>query len=647
MNYKQILRNVASKAFVLLAVGGLGLAAASCTPEEEGLVDLSVSLSEVSVSDKSAVVNISLQNAQACYVGYVAKGQTEPTAEEIIASGNEVAVAGGDTQILNLTPNTTYVVLAVATAGKQSEMARLELTTLPFDATGALELNMVLEAVYSWGSSGGGNYQIVIANTSELGWEGDAQMRLDFYNDLDADPLNAVLPSGTYEATTDKAPFTYNPEYTYVTIVRNGELFSSPLVGTIIVSRNGGTYSILAEGTLLVDQTEIKVSYTGPIQFVESKTADWTKFDEAQNITFEQAQGRYSGGWFYPFADDLWLELIQGELNEENTLVNGYYIQISNLYIPKRADYNEAVVELPNGTYTIVDPDDYYYIASYAQPYTFDYGYEMDFYGTILHVGAYVTYVNQEENIGKIGYITGGTIEVSGSGDNYNLVFDLVTEEGVSIKGTYNGALNIDNYCDNDLDSMWSTRPWTTLTDDHVYEWKPETEAYAFLEGDYIKDGFDTWLLMIMASNEANPYGYGDFFTTELLVPVGGELEFPTGTFNITWDLGANVMIPGYMSYSGEVCFTHYGDLTTDAEGYSTAQAALWGGTVTISKVGEEYKFVFDTVDGNGNKVTGEWQGIVYVDDLRGTAPEGDDDHDHDHDHAQVRAQKMPLKARK
>ena len=62
--------------------------------------------------------------------------------------------------------------------------------------------------------------------------------------------------------------------------------------------------------------------------------------------------------------------------------------------------------------------------------------------------------------------------------------------------------------------------------------------------------------------------------------------------------------------------FTYYGDLTPDAEGYSTHSAPISDGKVVIEDMGDgNYKFTFDLVDDGGNKITGDWTGVVNVDD--------------------------------
>lgn len=614
---------------VLLVVGAT---ACSNNDEPDAPLKPTVKLTLVNAAAESATVNVESKNAKDCYIGYVVKGETEPTAEQVVTMNLKVA-SNGEYVIENLTPETSYVVIAVAQNGANLAESRLELTTTAVGAPNpedAIKLDMLLEAVYR-AESTVGNYQIVIANTRELAWNGDMQLYLDFYNELDADPINAVLPNGTYTATTTKEVFTFNPEYSYITIMRDGAPVQSPILGDIYVTREGADYTILVAGYVLLDEAEITISYTGPITFVEGASSEWSRFDSDQHADFEIGQGRYWGNWFYPFADDFGLEFFQGEFDENNTLVEGYYIQVSNIYMPKVAEYTSTAIDIAPGVYNIVS-DNPLYTKSFAQPFTFDYGYTMDLFGSIINAGTYVTYVDRENNINQIGFIVDGTITIEGTASGYDIAFDLVTEEGVSITGSYSGALSLENWNDSDLNEIWMTRPWTTLTADHTYNWMPETSASAYKFGDYLKEGLDSWLVMIMAYNDANPNGYGDFFTTELLVPVSDGAEFPTGTFNITWDLDGNVMIPGYMDHAGVPIFTHYGDLTMDAEGYSAAQAAMASGTVVISKLDSgDYKFVFDMVDGNGNKVTGEWSGALYAEDLSDAITDSGDEGGHTH----------------
>lgn len=501
-----------------------------------------------------------------------------------------------------------------------------------------VELKMLLDAGYRTDNeAGAGNYEVVIGNASSLMWEGDVMVVLDFYNEADADPLNAVLPTGTYLPNSDCSPFSYGVQTTYVELMMaDGTTEISPIFGEIKVERQGPTYTITVEGTLMMlGDAEFNVRYTGPIAFTQRGTAEYERFDKAQNVTFDYSQGRYWGGWFYPFADDLGLEFFQGEFDENNTLVKGYYLHLSPLYMPKYANYNAADVPLAEGVYHVTQPGDVYQ-TSFALPYTFDYGESRDIFEQKVFMGTYLTYVDRENNISKVGFVREGTVTVSGSGDNYTLIFDFKTEEGVAITAEFNGDLNLYNYCDNDQNVYWNNRPWTTLEADHTYNFLENTTGYALLMGDYIKKGLDNWMIMIQATDEAGEV-CGDYFTTELLVDDSNGYVLPTGTFEVSWELADHVMLPGYRDFGQTILFTNYADATLDAEGYSTALAPIVSGQVTISQEGENYKFVFDMVDDGGNKITGEWSGPMECFDVRDDMGPDTGDEDHDHAHSLAR----------
>lgn len=593
----------------------LGFAACSGNDPDPNPNTPSVEITFVNSTESTVTVLITPKKAEACFIDYVKKGETEPSAAEILASGKEFSTTGGNYMIEGLTPETTYVVLSAARNGEQTASSRLEVQTRAENSGAPIELNRLLKAEYSTGTNSKfGNYELVIGNTETLERDGDVQMVLDLYNEPDANPLNAIIPNGVYSPSSDGATFTYNPPCTCISFVANGEVVSSPVMGAITVERQGDEYTIQVEGILLTDQTDIKVLYKGCIPFEESQTSDWVPFEIARDITFEVSQGRYWGNWFYPFSDDLGVELFQGEFDENGSLLKGYYFHLTKLYMPKLENYNARDIELANGEYFIT-PDRATYVNTYALPYTFDRGKTSSLYDQIILQGSYVTYVDQDLNIKKVGIIAEGSIVVSGSGASKTLEFDLKTEEGISIKGRYNGDLNLSNYNDNDQNEIWSSRPWSSLTSNHIYNWKPETRGHAFLLGDYIKEGLDTWMVMIGAKDSSGK-DYGDYFTTELLVDSSNGFEFPTGTFSVDWNLQTNTMLPGFVDFSGGVLFTYYGDLTLDDEGYSAASAPISSGTVTISKESNEYKFVFAMTDDAGNKVTGEWKGAITLEDL-------------------------------
>lgn len=569
-----------------------------------------VKIETKSVEATSAVFTITATDATEVYFYCT---DATATAEDIKTKG--VKVSGSEATADNLQPETKYTAYALAVNGDKSAEAKAEFTTLeatelPFDG---YQLDKLVSAVYRTDNEAVmGNYEVSFGNTTKLEWVGDMQVFIDFYNEADSDPINPVLPSGTYEPNSDYSAFSYSPSDSYVDIVvEGGELVSSPIMGTVTVERTGPTYTITVVGTLmLLDDMEFSARYTGTLQFVQGGTSAFEFFEADFEVVADDAQMRYWGGWFYPFADDVGIEMFSGEFDDNGSMTSGYYVHISRVMMPKYADYNAEYVPLADGVYEVgMLPE-----ANYCQPYTIEYGRIEDLFGDKHFVGTYITYVDGDTK--KVAVITSGTMTVESSGDSYTITADFVAENGVNVKVNYSGKLVVGNL--NDNDETEPERPYTTLTENHTYNFPVETEYAAFCIGEYMKKGFDLWFITIMAFNNQYPDGYGDMFTAEFVVEAGAPRDkMPTGTFNVALEVKDRTMFPGIIDYAGNIFFTWYGDLTPDAEGYSSQIAPIVSGTVTVEEAEDgNYSFTFDLVDDGGNEITGQWTGDGEAIDL-------------------------------
>lgn len=568
-----------------------------------------VKIESKSLEATSATFTITATDAEEVY--FYCATETA-TAEDIKAKGTKVE--GAETSVNDLQPDTKYIAYALAVNGAKSAQAKVEFTTAKDDAPfEGHELDKLVAAVYRTDNHAvAGNYEVTFGNTTKMEWEGDMQVFIDFYNEADSDPINPVLPSGTYEPNADLSAFSYNPSNSYVDIiVDGGELVSSPIMGTVTVERTGPTYTITVVGTLmLLDDMEFSARYTGTLQFVQGGTSAFEYFDKDFEVTATDAQMRYWGGWFYQFADDVGIEMFDGEFDDNGSMTRGYYLHISRVLMPKYADYNAEYVPLADGIYEVTTLPD----ATYCQPYTIEYGRMEDLLGDQHFVGSYVTYVDGDTK--KVALITGGTMNVARSGESYTITADFVAENGVNIKVNYSGKLVVGNFNDNDQSKP--ERPYTTLTGNHTYNFPTESTYTAACYGEYIKEGYDLWFITIMGYNSTYPDGYGDMFTAEFVVETGGARDkMPTGTFNIALEVEDRTMFPGFTDFAGNILFTWYGDLTPDAEGYSSQVAPIASGTVTVEEAeGGNYHFTFDLVDDAGNKIIGEWTGDGQAIDL-------------------------------
>ena len=574
-----------------------------------------VKIETKSVEATSAVFTITATDATEVYFYCT---DATATAEDIKTKG--VKVSGSEATADNLQPETKYTAYALAVNGDKSAEAKAEFTTLeatelPFDG---YQLDKLVSAVYRTDNEAVmGNYEVTFGNTTKLEWVGDMQVFIDFYNEADSDPINPVLPSGTYEPNSDYSAFSYSPSDSYVDIVvEGGELVSSPIMGTVTVERTGPTYTITVVGTLmLLDDMEFSARYTGSLQFVQGGTSAYEFFEEDFEVAADDAQMRYWGGWFYPFADDVGVEMFSGEFDDKGSMTSGYYVHISRVMMPKYADYNAEYVPLADGVYEVAMLPE----ANYCQPYTIEYGRIEDLFGDKHFVGTYITYVDGDTK--KVAVITSGTMTVESSGDSYTITADFVAENGVNVKVNYSGKLVVGNLNDNDVSEP--ERPYTTLTADHTYNFPDEATYAAFHLGEYMKKGYDLWFITILGTNSTYPDGYGDMFTAEFVVETGGARDkLPTGTYNVALEIKDHTMFPGIVDYAGNIFFTWYGDLTPDAEGYSSQVAPIASGSVVIEEAEDgKYRFVFDLVDDAGNKITGDWTGNGEAIDLTTATP--------------------------
>lgn len=578
-------------------------------PQGDGDKAPTVKIETKSVEATSAVFAITATDAEEVYIYCDTE---DVAAEDVKAKGAKVE--GNEATVNDLQPDTKYTAYALAVNGTQSAQAKVEFTTAKDDAPfNGHELNKLVAAVYRTDNVAvAGNYEVTFGNTTKMEWECDMQVFIDFYNEADSDPINPVLPSGTYEPNADFSAFSYNPGNSYVDIiVDGGELVSSPIMGTVTVERTGPTYTITVVGTLmLLDDMEFSARYTGTLQFVQGGTSAFEYFDKDFEVTAKEAQMRYWGGWFYQFADDVGVEMFDGEFDDNGSMTSGYYLHISRVLMPKYADYNAEYVPLADGVYEVTTLPD----ATYCQPYTIEHGRMEDLLGDKHFVGTYITYVDGDTK--RVALITGGTMTVEHSGESYMITADFVAENGVKVKVNYSGELAVGNF--NDNDESEPVRPYTTLTADHTYNFPAESTYTAACYGEYVKKGFDLWFITIMGYNDTYPDGYGDMFTAEFVVESGGARDkMPTGTYNIALEVEDRTMFPGFTDFAGNILFTWYGDLTPDAEGYSSQVAPIASGTVTVEETdGGNYHFTFDLVDDAGNKITGEWTGGGLAIDL-------------------------------
>lgn len=410
------------------------------------------------------------------------------------------------------------------------------------------------------------------------------------------DVRNPKLPAGYYRVGRSDAEWTFDITKSSVTVLTDDGPSPSMIIGGTVDVREDGEdlYDVRIEFTIFTGAA-VDMRYRGPIDF-PAGFGDQQPFTEDVDITFAGGQGRFWGNWYYPFAADLAMQFYQGTV-EDGMLKDGYMLDVS-FYEPKPADEMNPNQRVADGTYTVETRENISY--TYL-PFRFEAGERSDFLGQEYITKTRLAYYGPDGSR-KLGLIKGGTFTVSDNGTKF--VFDFVTEEGVSVKGTYTGTPLLQNFCDNDEKAP--KRPYSKLTENVNLNWADGTVAIYYNEGHSILDDANTMMIMFThPSQTVGDYIEIDFFTDSETVA--------DGTYTVGDGLKMNHVIPGEIDYGAQVMFSWYGDLgVVDPDGYNTKLGPITTGTVTISTLSDgRRKVVFNVKDDADHSITGEYTGTL------------------------------------
>lgn len=299
----------------------------------------------------------------------------------------------------------------------------------------AFTLDRVTEAAYLGfsGDDGSSNYYLGLANVPvEVNDQGEQMpvdpgmiMYLDLYDVASVDPSNAVLPEGTYTVRTETTAGTANTSFTWARILTdNGEVvYRRTTGGQVKVRHTDAGYSI--EGTFRSsDGPDFKVDYSGAITFSDRTPGPTVlPIESPVDATFTQATAswEHSGDR----SDRFTIHLLDGRM-EHDELAEGYLMTIDLL--------SEKLSEKGN---IQIQPGEYRIGNDYVSPMTFSEGKLFSLMGIPMYTGTYCQQARSGGGTPLCGFATDGMIEVLRSEGQYEFVVDVVTAEGVAIRGTY------------------------------------------------------------------------------------------------------------------------------------------------------------------------------------------------------------------
>ncbi|HCD77670.1 MAG TPA: hypothetical protein DEQ27_04985 [Prevotella sp.] len=492
-----------------------------------------------------------------------------------------------------------YQVVVTSTDGERKVFATNDVASIKFkDAPVYKEANTFISGLYSPYAENA-LYDITIG-TEEPDEEGEPatvggfQIGLSMYAPLSDEAQNAILPEGYYRVGSGTSSYTISATNSAMWIRfaagTDGTTVSMIVDGTVDVKHDGQNYDMRIELDLL-DGSHVDASYYGPMTFKVGASGS-TDFEDDQNVSFTEGQGRVWANWFNPFSDDAALQFFTGKFTSSGTQTEGYY-----LYLPVFMNKDESrdatwTPVIPDGTYKI-DPRDFVSGQTYL-PNTLQKGANLEIFGSTTATGSYMTYLAADGRL-QMALITDGEMTVSENGTKF--LFDFTAKNGIKISGSYNNKPYIVNMIDN------SSKPEfpDELTADYELKKFPDNAvAIDYKMGDYIVSGLNSHILMFTDPDMKK----GDYLELDLF---SDSEELKDGVYTVDNSLKDMSGIKGSVNYQGNIVYSWYGDLdSTDDEGYQSILAPVSGGTLTVSTVdGGMKKFDFDLLDLKGNRITG------------------------------------------
>lgn len=531
--------------------------------------------------------------------------------------------------------------------------------------------------------AGTSNYYLAVTNLED--WQGSGEnfkplsegyiLTLDFYGEKGDDWT--AFPDGTFTESSGHEAQTYYSAsaYSFVTYcAASGTSTDLKLTGEpVTVTRNdNGTVTVTAE-FIDVDGNDRTITFTGELNISNGTFTSYLpqigKDVYFDGIPTEERPGMGATANYY---GDLYgvgsglIEVLMYDTATANNIPGGYAMIVTFC----TNTFNDTKnLRIPEGTYQVNETMGQFTALPGSEV-------EIPLFAIVVPSGTYASYTDETET-GYYSYASGGTIKVSQSGDSgyYTLEFDLVTRDGYTITGAYNGDIEISDQSEDDGNDG-STNLEENVEMDLSYlpsaSCFPRDQIYAAGLGMIDVDDIDNAELFTPVGQacgyqvidigaatgyfEPNPLfpergklHEGDVIRMDLLVEPGTEDRITPGTYTVTSNrypaqMKPGVCVRGYTGTEGNDG-TRYLALKNAigngfpyglADEYKTDEyrdeyfmidgplniasvdkfACIYEGTVTISKSdkGENwYTFDIDGKDVLKHTISGTWTGPVYL----------------------------------
>lgn len=409
-------------------------------------------------------------------------------------------------------------------------------------------------------------------------------------------PFEEQIANGTYTMTEETNKYTeytiLGGNYSYI-VYQNQQFFIKE--GTLTVT-NAETKPRIEIEMTATDGTTFHTVYEG-IYFYYNKSIEWLKQDMNTKMT-----SVYS--WY--------LEEMNEDRNAnlnitlyENIDADGWVVAPSSVLIfVGRGEFDDDGNLIP-GTFTITNDEE-------ASDYTFLAGGCINFMNAPFPTSTNFCYYYDPENSSaiQVGLAQSGTVEIEKQGDNYTLTYDLTTDKGKKLTGSYTGPIVVQ-----DAPKVIEKNEWD-LSEDHELSFNaPNINVQAF-SSKYTVDNAIVWQIQFKQYDENWSYT-SDQMVIEFVCNLDATEEPTPGVYQVSANNEFGTIRTGTFNMSGGVdgfgLGTYFKYYENDVVRWA---AGANGGEVEITKNDDgTYTITFDFLDGQAEPkhFKGTWTGELEI----------------------------------
>lgn len=434
-------------------------------------------------------------------------------------------------------------------------------------------------------------------------------LKLEVYTRKQTDPREARIPAGqyTYNGEEDENPGCISGLYSNLIITdETGDIFGEYQLSQVsmdVTETSDGNFRYDLVITTDDDVTRSFV-YEGPASF-EDESGEPIPLTPVMNDIATVLTG--ASGTFYS-KDGTGVSNVFLQFYDMDRNIDGLLIPPGNLLSLDLYCTLDSRGMIASGKYKA----DYTLSGS---DFTYTAGFTLDYFGTLIPGGSYVTAADAVPNL-SYGFLTEGDVTVSEDGGIYDITFDLTMEGGYKFSASYSGSILIENMDDGDDsdDDDPQTYYYSTLEDDVTVDFEPgAVTAKAGYFGQYYSELTSNWIINIL------PDGSG-------IEKEGIHIEFcdtyaeydgtiPEGTYTGKYTYEPDSFVPGYM-VDQVLQGTWY--VKYDDSGNIVGYAPAMEGTVDVKNNGNgTYTISFSCYDDaeTPHNFSGTWTGEITVSD--------------------------------